>query len=144
MNTLGELLRDRITGARSESLTRHTLPAQAIIVDSAPGGEALRGLITAFSLPLPKWRKPLRAISVTFFWSILKLYKAIVRPRPMFVEKIRAQLIDPSILPKGMCSIFGLALLLMTRLDRCQAAIHIFENRRNHHAGGYRESYRSS
>lgn len=101
MNTLGELLKIRNAKEAQDSLTRHTLPAKTIIIDSAPGGEALPGLITAFSMPLPGWRKPLRAISVTVFWTILKLYKAIVRPPPIFVDKIRAQLIDPTILPQG-------------------------------------------
>ena len=101
MNTLGELLKLRNAKDDEQSLTRHTLPAQAIIIDSAPGGEALKGLVTAFSLPLPSWRRPLRAITVTVIWSILKTYKAIARPQPIFVEKIRAQLIDPSILPKS-------------------------------------------
>ena len=84
---------------RAAPTDRHTLPASTIIIDSAPGGDALRGLLTAFTMPLPTIAKPPVVVLVCLFWAVTKLYSAIAGP--VFIHKLRAQLLDPSILPKG-------------------------------------------
>ena len=75
------------------------MPASTIIIDSAPGGDALRGLLTAFTMPLPTIAKPPVIVLVCVFWAVTKLYSAIAGP--VFIHKLRAQLLDPSILPPG-------------------------------------------
>ena len=79
----------------------HTLPLKTICIDSAAGsnklGPLLRGFTAGNKSPFVLY-PTYHFILVTA--AVIKAYENIMRPGPIFINKMRIQLINASLLPK--------------------------------------------
>ncbi|KAK9897202.1 hypothetical protein P389DRAFT_194830 [Cystobasidium minutum MCA 4210] len=77
----------------------HSFPAKSIVIDSAPGGNALRPLLSAFTAPIRsrilKW---LTYIPLTLGWLALKAFGTLLR-KPSVIDRLHQELVDPTLFP---------------------------------------------
>lgn len=76
------------------------LPASTFVMDSLPGGAALRGFLRAFTTGLksPFSRYPAYAI-IVLIWLSEQAYYHLLRPKPYGVRKVELDLRNPELLP---------------------------------------------
>lgn len=103
MTEIAKILRARRQQQTAPGPTiAHTFPADGIIIDSAPGGNALRPLLSAFTAQirsrLLKW---LAYIPITFSWLALKAIGALFR-KPSPVDRLHRELVDSTLFPTRM------------------------------------------
>lgn len=80
---------------------KHTFPASSIVIDSAPGGNALRPLLSAFTAPIrSKLLKLLAYIPLTFGWAALVAFGVLFR-KPSPIDRLHKELVDPTLLPSS-------------------------------------------
>ena len=100
--SLATMLRDRSTSRQNTvSTADHTLPIKTICIDSAPGSNKLVEFLRGFTVGI---RSPFLLYTTYFllllFAALAKAYEIIWRPGPIFIDKMRNELIDSSLLPK--------------------------------------------
>lgn len=77
------------------------LPASSIVIDSAPGGNALAPLLTAFTMPYrSQIVRTLLYIPISLAWALLALSSLVLR-RPSPIDVLRQDMLDPTLLPQG-------------------------------------------
>lgn len=79
----------------------HTFPAKSIVIDSAPGGNALRPLLSAFTAPIrSRILKYLTYIPLTLGWLALKAFATLFR-KPSVIDRLHQELVDATLFPKS-------------------------------------------
>lgn len=96
------MLRDIETAKRKDKMSSlHALPLRTLCIDSAPGSNSLAGAINAFTIGI---KSPFALYPIYFLliatWTVLKAFEAIFRPGPIFIDKIRSNLVDMTLLAK--------------------------------------------
>ena len=82
-------------------LLKHSFPAKSIVVDSAPGGNALRPLLSAFTAPIrSRLLKLLAYIPLTFGWAALVAFGALFR-KPSPIDRLQKELVDSTLFPSS-------------------------------------------
>lgn len=102
MTEIAKLLRTRRKAETAPGPTmRHSFPARSIVIDSAPGGNALLPLLSAFTAPIrSRLLKLLAYIPLTFGWAALVAFGALFR-KPSPIDRLHKELIDPTLFPSS-------------------------------------------
>lgn len=104
MTTLANMLRERRqpTFERSKDLLLpHTFPAKTIVVDSAPGSDALSGLLRAFTTGIrSRIIRYAAYAALTAVWSASKIFSFVFPRKLLVIDKLRDDLVNPDVLPR--------------------------------------------
>lgn len=80
---------------------KHSFPAESIVIDSAPGGNALRPLLSAFTAPIrSKLLKLLAYVPLTLGWAALVAFGALFR-KPSPIDRLHKELVDSTLFPSS-------------------------------------------